>query len=137
MAFTTQYIICNISIVKYMYSLFEILRSEVNSEPLRWNIKDGSFCENCSQVRPINYFCKNLRSDVPLSLNTTLLIASPYQLSQRAKQLTYSLIKLLLAPSQSRQFLMINIIHKEQKQPVWNLLLFPQSNVLFHSEHLN
>ena len=39
MTFTTQYIICNISIVKYMYSLSECFRSKSNSEPLRWNIR--------------------------------------------------------------------------------------------------
>ena len=47
-------------------------------------------------------FIQNSVSDVPLSLNTTLQIASHYQLSQKAKQLIYSLIKLLLIPSQNR-----------------------------------
>ena len=42
-------------------------------------------------------FVKNFISDVPLSLNTTLEIASHYELSQKAKKLTYLLIKLLLA----------------------------------------
>ena len=38
MTITAQYIICNISVVKYMYSLSECCRSVSNSEPLRWNI---------------------------------------------------------------------------------------------------
>ena len=36
MVFTTQYIMCNISIVNYMYSESECFRSESNSEPPRW-----------------------------------------------------------------------------------------------------
>ena len=39
--------------VDYMYSLSECFRSESNSEPLRWYIR------NCSRVCPVNYFPKN------------------------------------------------------------------------------
>ena len=49
---------------------------------------------------PKTIFVKSSISDVSLSLNTTLQIASHYQLSQKAKKLAYSLIKLLLALSQ-------------------------------------
>ena len=38
-AFTTQCVICNTSIARYMYSLSECSRSESNSEHLRWNMR--------------------------------------------------------------------------------------------------
>ena len=59
MALTTLYIICNISIANYMYSLSECFRSESNSEPLRWNIR-WIFLRKFSRVCPVNYFCKKL-----------------------------------------------------------------------------
>ena len=61
--------------------------------------KMDHFAEIVHGYGPSTIFVKNSILDVQLSLNITLQIASHYQLSQKAKQLTYSLIKLLLAHS--------------------------------------
>ena len=80
-----------------MYSLSECFRSESNSETLRWKIR-WIFLRKLFTYGRSTIFVKNSISYVPLSLNTTRQIASHYQLCQKAKQPTYSLIKLLLAP---------------------------------------
>ena len=53
------------------------------------------FVKIVHEYGPSTIFVKNSISDVLLSLNTTLQIASHYRLPKKAKKLTYSLIKLL------------------------------------------
>ena len=70
MAFTTECIICNISIAKYMNSLSGCFKSESNSGPLKWNIR--------WILHEIKCFHRNSISDVPLSLDITLQMAGHY-----------------------------------------------------------
>ena len=76
MALTTQYIICNISVVKYMHSFSECFRSESNSE-MEYKKMD-LFSKIFQGYGASAIFVRNFISDVPLSLNTTLQIASHY-----------------------------------------------------------
>ena len=71
MAFTTQYVICNISTFNHMYSLSEYLAEFRTS-------KMDLFVKIVHGYVPSTVFIKNSVSDVPLGLNTTLQIASHY-----------------------------------------------------------
>ena len=59
MTFTTQYISCNISIVKYMYCLSECFRSESNSEP-KMEYKMDLFAKVVQGCDPSTIFFKKL-----------------------------------------------------------------------------
>ena len=77
MAFETQYIICNISIVNYMYCLSEcFLRVEFRTSKIEY--KMDHFAKTDHGYGSSTIFVKNSISDVPLSFNTTLQRASHY-----------------------------------------------------------
>ena len=76
MAFTAQYIICNISIIKCMYSLFESFKIKFRS--LKMEYKMDLFAKIVQGYGPSTILVKNSILDVLLSLNTTLQKASHY-----------------------------------------------------------
>ena len=55
-----------------MYFLSKCFRSELNSEPLRWNIRWIFLQKLFRGAARQLFFLKNSISDVPLSLNTIL-----------------------------------------------------------------
>ena len=63
-----------------------LIRVEFRTSKIKYKMK--LFAKIVQGCGPSTIFVKNSISDVPLSLNTTLQIASHYYFSQKVKQLT-------------------------------------------------
>ena len=84
MAFKIQYIICNIPIVKYIYSFSECLRSEANSEPCQVSKMDH-FAKIFYEYGPLTIFVKSSSSDIPMSFEYRSADSKPSLTSSKSQ----------------------------------------------------